>query len=661
MVRTRSSAPADRVYSSPLPQQQLKFPARRQHIQREISDSSKELLRQSTLTQLSYVSSGKTVEELDADVEEFEREDRARKSKRRRTYGGKSSLSSRHHTQTLTQIDFVTMARSVEVGDNIVIRESPEAFNSDTGASKRSFTGRIEVQDTQEIDDEEISRTYSASPAASLSTQAMPPPETPAKRRTLEIPSSQSPATPFSIRSTRSESRSPLKEKTTNSTMSGRSPGIKSSPQKLPKLEIEDTFEWENEESQLSRIPSSPKRSSPKSVRFAARPDSVVPSTPIATPKQEPCSSPLISHTSTITKTEILDSEADDDDEPETCYDEFGVETEMQAARLFSTPIGASSTPNPTNLSLSTQSHPSEHHDFTLTQLSQAEESQRLAKHEIDAMAERTPRSDIIVSIYPGHIANIANGSKNHEFRDWPIPSQVARVWFYETKPSSQLRYMAVISNAKRPGGIENINGIGNKEFNASKKINRRAYEILELYQLATPIPLGELVRNEVLRSAPQKFIYILPATLDDLMSRLEKRVLPPPSSRTGHDSSDSQEANAQLRSTIQQFTPVRNYHSHPRSSQATTVDLTQPETPSQAASIQLVPDSPIVQVAESQSLPTGNQDMCEIMEDIVPFSLGSSQLLTKSQMLPASLMEDSGPSHRLYIEDSEDEDDMLW
>src|SRR5262245_31458970 len=104
-------------------------------------------------------------------------------------------------------------------------------------------------------------------------------------------------------------------------------------------------------------------------------------------------------------------------------------------------------------------------------------------------------RSDILISIKPTHMANIASRKKTHEFRKYLIPSSVKRMWFYTTTPAQCVQYVAVISNGKKPGEIsaEDIS-FGNDDFNSGEKESKYGYEILHLYELRSALSLQDLV-----------------------------------------------------------------------------------------------------------------------------------------------------------------------
>ncbi|ORY61298.1 uncharacterized protein BCR38DRAFT_318794, partial [Pseudomassariella vexata] len=117
-------------------------------------------------------------------------------------------------------------------------------------------------------------------------------------------------------------------------------------------------------------------------------------------------------------------------------------------------------------------------------------------------------RSDIIISIYGNHVANMVNRTKTYEFRAWRIPESVHRVWIYMTKPDSILKYMCIFGPAKTEGEIDD-KGIGNADFNQGRKKSAKyAYEVQQMYELNNPVPL-ERMRKHGWPTAPQKYAYM--------------------------------------------------------------------------------------------------------------------------------------------------------
>ncbi len=151
---------------------------------------------------------------------------------------------------------------------------------------------------------------------------------------------------------------------------------------------------------------------------------------------------------------------------------------------------------------------------------SQGLESQRVPLEVIEAMGPQTDRSDILLSIHPDPVDRIVKGLKDHEFRNYQIPAQVSRVWIYVTRPIMELRYMAIIGPAKKPGEIDDEAGDGNAEFNTGTK-SKFAHELLRVYQLNNSVPLGTLKENGWADSAPQRYCYLPPAAVGQLLANL--------------------------------------------------------------------------------------------------------------------------------------------
>ncbi|KAH8803240.1 hypothetical protein F5884DRAFT_804834 [Xylogone sp. PMI_703] len=688
-TRPRAQAPADRVYSSEPPQHQVTFKPQKRRIKSYgRQNGSRKAKQDNTLTQMDWVKL-QTSKLEDEDPDGFMEEEKKRPKKRRKTMNDEhQSSSNQYQQQTLTQIErsFTSTA-----GDDDIIGSSPPVRQ----AYKDESTANEAVENN------------------------MLPPPTPHRILKLEIPSSQSPATPpsFSLRSA-GRGRSVLSEGSINTPipfkLAGNTKSQPGSARPVPKLEIKDTFESEETFNPSS---SAPQRSSPaKNVRFAVPGDTVSGRTSSPTVKTESdaatttstLSSTVPSSQSLTVKLEILDSDADSDEEDpavdqgtptrsqetaeealhDTCYDELGPETQVEAERLLTC-----SEASEKHSSLEDDTRLNNEEDTAQEEVTQAMESQRLSTQYVNAMAPRTMKSDIIISIHPQHVNNIVNRSKDHEFRSWPVPQGVSRLWIYETRPTSELRYMAVIGTAKRPGEITDIRGLGNASFNAQTgSLMRYAYEILELYELADPLSLEELREKEWISSPPQKYVYVRPAVLDQLIANLKPALFVSSAESEDNPSSPltvSQEAEAQLLSdaymheqTQHQSIPSSHHDENgssapatPRKlptsiSQATTVDITPTQSPAKVLPSSpftgdIVHDSPIPSSIPME-LPKLRKDQeyddedataeCDT-ESVVPFSMASSQLLTKSQMLPDSLLNDSGPEPPAFIADSDEED----
>lgn len=191
------------------------------------------------------------------------------------------------------------------------------------------------------------------------------------------------------------------------------------------------------------------------------------------------------------------------------------------------------------------------------SQFTQAMESQRIPMEVIRAMGPQTDRSDIIISIHPGPAEDIVNGTKNHEFRNYKIPTQVSRIWIYVTHPICELRYMAVIGPAKQPGEVDDENGLGNAEFDSGASGYKFAHELLQVYQLNNAVPLATMKENGWVGSPPQKYVYTPPAVVGQLLANLRCALFDENVAGNDHGLSISQEVEEQLRSDIFHSTQI--------------------------------------------------------------------------------------------------------
>jgi predicted transcriptional regulator len=116
---------------------------------------------------------------------------------------------------------------------------------------------------------------------------------------------------------------------------------------------------------------------------------------------------------------------------------------------------------------------------------------------------------DVFMSIKPEHISNIVSGTKNHEYRSYPLPSDVSRIWFYTITPIRQIEHVAYISRGKVPGQVAEDGGIGNADFNAGMKNSNYGYEILKLWKLKQPVSLEQAIRFGFFKCAPQKYTWV--------------------------------------------------------------------------------------------------------------------------------------------------------
>jgi hypothetical protein len=686
-------------------------------------------LHTQTISQVWTINSGQEGVEQELGKEQ-EKQTKKSKSKRRKTAGDEPSSSPQFHTQTLTQLNRIYKSAPEEEGRSIF----------DVPSSSQSAKPPKSVKAPAR----KAKKAAIAEPPEKSPAREMSPPQTPHRILPGEIPSSQSPGTPLSIHSRGSTGRrSPLNEMSINTPIPfNTNSKPQGDPSQLPKLEVQNSSESGTHPSQFSRIPSTPsKRSSPaKSVRFAL-PDvkeevdddqDEEPTSPTINLESNPYRASQSQSSSVKSmRTEILDSDAEsegevevrdqlpastaqveekeiieqegeeetelqdhtppenDDQHAETnsCYGEIGAETQFEAERIIDSPRLSGNAP-------ATQA-PADSDSERFQERTQMMESQRLATQYIHTMAPRTASSDIFISLPPQHVLDILGRARDHIIRAYSFPPTVCRIWIVETKPVSALKYLAEIGPAKRPGQILDERGIESAKFN-TRAGSWTAYEILQLYELSDPLPWAKLKANEWLNEPPKKFSKVGPAVADQLVANLKTPLFHTEPDTPASSSTDTQEAEAQLLSTIKQFTPLgpsspppsqpqstqfikpeianhdasssyatprTNGKMAPPASQATTVDLSQTQTPKHQSVVEVVWESPTRPVPSSTPLkfptPLAEGSQSHGLESIVLYSMASSQLLTKSQLLPNSLLEESVPALPLFIQDSDGEEEL--
>ncbi|KAJ5051679.1 uncharacterized protein L3040_001452 [Drepanopeziza brunnea f. sp. 'multigermtubi'] len=348
-------------------------------------------------------------------------------------------------------------------------------------------------------------------------------------------------------------------------------------------------------------------------------------------------------------------------------------------------------------------------------------ESQRLSTQHVQSMAARTAESDVFVSVHPSSVTNIVKGKKNHEIRAYSFPPNVSRIWLYETSPTMRLTYMAEIGPGKKPGEMTDFSGLGNADFNNKSDAWRayeilQVYKLARPRPLSELKENGwlKIAPKKTTRVAPavidELMANLLPPLLypegeagsatdptssstdtqeiqDQLQRNVEQftqsvaKALGPRQDPTEEESDDSDEeivvpgprrripdspvAERVPSSSHQATTPRPRARSptRPPLSQATTVDLTQTPVPKPASSpveVDVVWESPARPVRSSSTppklpMPSNREDQGP--ESVVPFSMASSQLLTKSQLLSDSLLFDHGAmGPPPLIMDSDDE-----
>lgn len=688
-----------------------------------------------------FVTTQRTEDETDREVEQLELAIKKRKRLE------PDAAGSKHYTQTLTQIDFVSPIPFVA---------SPHDFDKENYSPapsklrKKVYGKAYNRPESPRIGMEHRVRQVTKR------HEPPPTPETPRKQIAREIPSSQSPATPLSFRGSPSYRETDVDTPTRfrhNSSSPLRLPTLPREPLRNldpPRLVIEDTYESSSSElhTQATNTPlsiySDPKidglpltaTQSTTSNRISStnpttsgsdcypniEKDSISSGTQLRSSIKTVRFTDQLStaHTTSTVPLdlEIGDSDANSDDDLDLEFEIIGDDTQAAFERATSsaeleivendmkgtTSRGTIDRGQESSASVLKSDSCIVYQREGRSQNNTQFDSQRLSTQHIQNMATRTDSSDVFVSLPPDEVQAILSRLQCHVSRDCAFPASVVRLWVYETTPKSTLQYVFSIGTAKSPHDLQNAHGIGNQVVNSVDIADKYAYEIWQAYELADPMSLEALQSNHWLEVPPSRFSWVRPAVLDRLMANLmyplfEEEVIV----SSSEPQSDSQDAEAQLYSTMLQFsepagpsedapeaeqlreaendeldvpTQIISQRDHclgghkgtidelPRPSQATTVDMTQSPSRSQftrgtspilGEETTLIPESPAKSCMPA--LPTSQQQW---QNAPLPFPLSSSSDQVV-HMLPDSLLNE-GSSLAVpptFVEDSEAESDL--
>ncbi|KAK4245825.1 hypothetical protein C7999DRAFT_33825, partial [Corynascus novoguineensis] len=152
---------------------------------------------------------------------------------------------------------------------------------------------------------------------------------------------------------------------------------------------------------------------------------------------------------------------------------------------------------------------------------SQGLESQRVPLEVIRSLGPQTDRSDILISIDAKTVEDIANGLRDHEFRNYRFSVQVSRCWIFTELPVGEVKYMATLGPAQEPGQIDSRSGRGNADFNRGTSGYKFAHRLRQVYQLNNPVLLADMEDNGMGTEPPQRYKYLPPAVVGQLLMNL--------------------------------------------------------------------------------------------------------------------------------------------
>lgn len=301
-------------------------------------------------------------------------------------------------------------------------------------------------------------------------------------------------------------------------------------------------------------------------------------------------------------------------------------------------------------------------------------ESQRVPLAIIQSFGHPTNRTDIFLPLPPSTINPLASGHEIDIVLPSKIPAQVARFWLFD---GSLLRYAACVEPSQR---------------DRTRDTCLLRYRVTQLYKLNNPLDMSDMKEEGWLddNDLTQPYVYLPPVGVSQLLANLRHALfgddayeteeeeesqqgLPSASHTEPHNRSTpnpgssfsiSQQVEAQLRSDIAHHTQAhQSDQTLPAdddilvpSTPLTTNTAKPPVRPSQAttASQPCTPEKPPKGTTFRRPAPPPQSSNTLTFQDhgssSPPFllpcsnpgaSLRSSQLLTKSQMLPDSLLRD--------------------
>jgi Chromo (CHRromatin Organisation MOdifier) domain/Integrase core domain len=105
------------------------------------------------------------------------------------------------------------------------------------------------------------------------------------------------------------------------------------------------------------------------------------------------------------------------------------------------------------------------------------------------------PEDSLILAIYPKNAEKIRNGTKNHEYRKYPLPHPF--VWLYKNEPINAITTILRLGSSKAPGEVKDPSGDGNDDYDNGLKDPRTIFGYLIINKWTLPTPITADILNE--------------------------------------------------------------------------------------------------------------------------------------------------------------------
>jgi hypothetical protein len=121
----------------------------------------------------------------------------------------------------------------------------------------------------------------------------------------------------------------------------------------------------------------------------------------------------------------------------------------------------------------------------------------------------------LILAIYPENAEKIQNGTKNHEYRKYPLPHPF--VWLYENEHVNAITMVLQLGPSKALGEVNDPSSDGNDDYDNSLKDPRTAFSYPIINKWTLPVPITAEILNEKYNVwKPRRYSGLLAAILAD-------------------------------------------------------------------------------------------------------------------------------------------------
>lgn len=329
-------------------------------------------------------------------------------------------------------------------------------------------------------------------------------------------------------------------------------------------------------------------------------------------------------------------------------------------------------------------------------------ESQRVALATLQGFTPASPRTDILLPLSRGTLDNLLSGHQDGIVLPFKVPAQVVRFWLIH---DDVLRYLACVAPASSAAAAAagTAGTYDPAQDNGCGGHGTWTYAICQVYELNNPVQEEDMRAEDWIHGPITRYAYFPPAVVSQLLWNLRQALFADDADEEATAAvvalSSSPAPASAKRATA---TPARNHRRgqppssplyarpppstmpapppRPRPLSAAKQHHTQPAAgfvrPSQATTVSQASTVDLSLTAAGAAVPRGDESSESLVFDDhggssipMPYSvvsslehLQASQLLTRSQILPDSLVEDEEEQQQEEAEgEKQDGPDEIW